>query len=260
MSRRLARLSTLMWLIGLILSVMPLAAQHEPTSADITQGERLFLANCATCHGPEGDAVFGVDLAHGEFRQASSDADLIRIIRNGIVGTDMPPSNFTDEQAGVIVGYLRSLPSTSIASIPGDAARGMALLEGKGACLACHRVRDTGSRVGPDLSDIGQFRRAEELERSIVDPQAEIQPQNRSFRVVTRDGMTITGRLLNHDTYTVQMIDAQEQLRSFSTAKLREYGFVQQSPMPSYRGQLTAEELTDVVKYLVTLRPSKTKP
>jgi putative heme-binding domain-containing protein len=114
--------------------------------------------------------------------------------------------------------------------------------------------------VGPDLTDIGQFRRADELERSLVDPGAEIQPQNRSFRVVTRDGATVTGRLLNHDSYTVQMIDSQEKLRSFLIANLRESSFVEQSSMPSYRGTLTPDELTDVIKYLVTLRPSKAKP
>jgi cytochrome c oxidase cbb3-type subunit III len=260
MSRHVARPLALMRLTGLILIVAPLVAQHEPTPADLVQGERLFLANCATCHGPEGDAVFGVDLAHGEFRQASTDADLIRIIRNGIVGTDMPPSNFSDEQAGIIVAYLRSLASTSIAGVPGDPDLGKAVFEGKGACLTCHRVHTNGSKTGPDLSDIGQFRRAEELERSLLDPGAEIQPQNRSFRVVTRDGAIVTGRLLNRDSYTVQMIDSQQKLRSFLIASLRESGFVEQTPMPSYRGKLTPEELTDVVKYLVTLRPSKAKP
>jgi cytochrome c oxidase cbb3-type subunit III len=260
MSRHVARPLALMRLTGLILIVAPLVAQHEPTPADIVQGERLFLANCATCHGPEGDAVFGVDLAHGEFRQASTDADLIRIIRNGIVGTDMPPSNFSDEQAGIIVAYLRSLASTSVATVPGDPDLGKAVFEGKGACLTCHRVHTNGSKTGPDLSDIGQFRRAEELERSLLDPGAEIQPQNRSFRVVTRDGAIVTGRLLNRDSYTVQMIDSQQKLRSFLIASLRESGFVEQTPMPSYRGKLTPDELTDVVKYLVTLRPSKAKP
>jgi mono/diheme cytochrome c family protein len=56
------------------------------------------------------------------------------------------------------------------------------------------------------------------------------------------------------------MIDSQEKLRSFLIANLRESSFVEQSSMPSYRGTLTPDELTDVIKYLVTLRPSKAKP
>ena len=257
MSRSVARLSTVMWLTGLIVGTAQLMAQHEATPADIAQGERLFLGNCATCHGADGDAVFGVDLAHNEFRQASTDSDLVRIIRTGIAGTDMPPSNFTEEQAGMIVAYLRAWPNTNIADVPGDPDRGKALFEGKGACLTCHRVHAVGSRIGPDLSDIGLFRRASELERSLIDPGAEIYPQNRSVRVVTADGATVTGRLLNHDTFTVQLIDSGEKLRSFTLASLREFGFVRQSPMPSYKGQLSDSELTDLVAYLASLKERK---
>jgi putative heme-binding domain-containing protein len=229
-----------------------LAAQHENT--EIEQGQKLFLANCAPCHGVEGDAIFGVDLAHNEFRHATTDADLIRIVRTGIQGTDMPPSNFSVEQAATIVAFLRSLASTPPTSIPGDAARGRMVFESNG-CLTCHRVGDSGSRTGPDLSDIGHLRRAEELQKSIEDPGAEIQPPNRIYRVVTRDGVTITGRLLNHDTHSVQLMDSNERLRSFAKSTLREYGLVDASPMPSYRGKMTSDEIVDLVKYLVTLRP-----
>lgn len=243
-------------LTGLLLlacvAAASLAAQHEIT--EIEQGQKLFLANCAPCHGVEGDAIFGVDLAHNEFRHATTDADLIRIVRTGIQGTDMPPSNFSVEQAATIVAFLRSLASTPPTSIPGDAARGRTVFESKG-CLTCHRVGNTGSRTGPDLSDIGHLRRAEELQKSIDDPGAEIQAPNRTYRVVTRDGMTITGRLLNHDTHSVQLMDSNEHLRSFAKSNLREYGFVAASPMPSYRGKLTGDEMVDLVKYLVSLRP-----
>ena len=37
----------------------------------------------------------------------------------------------------------------------GDPARGKAIYEGKGDCASCHRINGVGSRLGPDLSDIG---------------------------------------------------------------------------------------------------------
>ena len=55
----------------------------------------------------------------------------------------------------------------------GDAARGKAIFEGKGGCVQCHRVGANGSRVGPDLSDIGALRRTVEIERSLLDPNDE---------------------------------------------------------------------------------------
>ena len=137
---------------------------------------------------------------------------------------------------------------------PGNPSAGAEIVTGKGQCLSCHRVRGAGSRLGPDLTDIGAGRRPEQLHVSLVDPQAEILPENRRYRVVTGDGTTITGRILNHDTFQVLMMDANEQLRSFDKSQLREHGFVKESAMPSYRGKLTPQELADVVAYLSTLK------
>jgi putative heme-binding domain-containing protein len=235
-------------------ATLRLAAQHEVTADDVREGERLFSSTCTGCHGADGDAVFGVDLGHGQFRNSPTDEDLTRTIRNGLPGTGMPPSTFSDPQAAMLVAYLRSRVSTPIALVPGDVGRGKAIFAGKGKCATCHRVAGSGSRLGPDLSDIGQLRKVDDLNRSLVEPGAEILPANRAFRVVTRDGATVTGRLLNHDTFAVLLIDSQEHLRSFAKANLRDYGFVDASSMPSYRDSLTADERTDVIRYLVSLK------
>jgi cytochrome c oxidase cbb3-type subunit III len=238
-----------------ILSAGVLLAQHSYTPTDVEDGGRLFRGNCVGCHGAEGNLVPGIDLAHGKFRRASTDDELVNIIRTGIPGTPMPPGNYTDFQAGTIVAYLRSLASTGRGSgLTGDAARGEALFEGRGACLTCHRVGTAGSRVGPDLSNIGGLRRPAGLEKSILDPDAEVLPQNRFYRVVTKDGKTVTGRLLNRDTFSVQLLDTTEHISSFMIADLREHGFLDKSPMPSYTGKFSAQEVADVVSYLGTLK------
>jgi len=136
----------------------------------------------------------------------------------------------------------------------GNEAAGGALVAGKGMCLTCHRVQGNGSRLGPDLSDIGTLRTAEQLMTSLVEPDAEILPENRFYRVVTRDGATISGRLLNLDTFQVLMLDEKEQLRSFLKSELREHGFIKGSKMPAYRERLSRQELADVVAYLSTLK------
>ena len=51
-----------------ILSLAPLRAQHDYTPADVEDGGRLFRANCANCHGPDGDAIPLIDLGRGRFR------------------------------------------------------------------------------------------------------------------------------------------------------------------------------------------------
>jgi putative heme-binding domain-containing protein len=231
----------------------PVYAQHE-TAADLLDGERAFKQTCANCHGPDGDQIQGIDLGRGRFRRPMTDADLVRTIRTGIPNTAMPATQMSEEQASKIVAYLRSRAATvGVASVVGDAARGKTLFDTKGACASCHRVNGAGSRVGPELSAVGATRTAVELQRALIDPNVDIQPQNRYYRVTLKDGTAVEGRLLGHDTFTVQLLDSKEQLRSFAKSDLRDAKFIP-SPMPSYKTTLSAQELADVVSYLSSLR------
>lgn len=239
--------------VGLWPMGQPASAQHA-TAFDIEDGGRVFQTSCATCHGPDGDQVAGIDLGRGQFRRPLTDDELAGIIQNGIPNTPMPATRMSDLQVARVVAYLRSIAASApTAALAGDAARGRLVFEGAGGCLGCHRADGRGSQLGPDLSQIGQLRRAAELEQSLLDPRAEVQPTNRFYRAVTREGTTVTGRLLNHDTYTVQLLDGEERLRSFVKADLREHGFIE-SPMPSYRDRLTPRDVADVVSYLVSLK------
>jgi putative heme-binding domain-containing protein len=224
------------------------------TQADVERGSRLYGANCAFCHGVSGAAIANVDLRGGKFRRASSDEDLGRLILAGVPGTAMPPHKFQSDELTGVIAYIRSLRGAgAVAFSAGDARRGQEIFAGKGACMSCHRVNGQGSRVAPDLSDIGMIRRAGALQNSLLDPTANMLPVNRPVRAVTKDGTIILGRRLNEDSYSVQLIDAQERLVSLRKADLKEYEVSKTSAMPSYRDKLTAQELADVVAYLSTL-------
>ena len=230
------------------------SAQHA-TAYDVEDGARTFASNCAACHGPDGNLIPGIDLGHGQFRRALTDRELENIIENGIPNTAMPPSpRLAEEQVQRLIAFLRgNALATPPAGKNGDPTRGKALFEGKGECTDCHRIGTLGSRTGPDLSRIGLQRRAVELEQSLLDPKAEIQASNRLVRLVTADGKEVKGRLLNHDTYTIQLIDWDEHLRSFNKADLRELRF-DDTPMPSFKKKLNAQQIADLVAYLSSLR------
>jgi putative heme-binding domain-containing protein len=245
-------------LLAGFLTVNTLSAQQQTAPpSEVDNGRQLFVDNCAVCHGPDGDSVPGVDLGHGKFKRASSYDDLVEIISTGVQGTAMPAFSkyLGDLEMRTIIAYLRFIAATAYStSAPGDPVRGKAIFEGKGECLNCHRVKDKGSRLGPDLTEIGAVRRMIELERSLLEPNAEILFQNRLVRLVTRDGITITGRLLNQDTFSVQLIDSTERLRSLQKSSLKEYAFIDKSPMPTYRDKLNPGEVADLVSYLVSLK------
>jgi putative heme-binding domain-containing protein len=135
----------------------------------------------------------------------------------------------------------------------GDASRGKALVESSG-CFDCHRIGDRGSRLGPDLSDIGTRRTPDRLQKAMVVPDEEVLPENRFVRLVTRGGATITGRLLNQDAISVQLINPKEELKSYLRANLREYTIVDKGLMTSVQGKLTDQQVADIVTYLSSLK------
>ena len=104
---------------------------------------------------------------------------------------------------------------------------------------------------------IGKERRAtpEYLERALLNPDADVTRANRSVRVTLKKGGTmITGRLLTRDMFTVQLMDSQGNLKSFLKSELSEVRILSKGLMPSYKGQLSPEEVADVVSYLRSLK------
>ena len=184
-----------------------------------------------------------------------SDRDLAGFIRAGSQAAGMLPFPLDDTDMAGIIAYLRNMNSFDTATVKaGNVARGRAVFEGKGTCTKCHRVGRVGSHVGPNLTDIGSVRSAGSLQRSLVEPTSQMMPVNRPVRLVTKDGTVITGRRLNEDTYSIQVIDDKEQLHSLLKADLKEFTISKTSLMPSYKDTLNSGEIADVLGYLQSLK------
>jgi putative heme-binding domain-containing protein len=256
MLKRTGSVVTLLCLAAVIAAAQNVTQDHpgQYTQQEIDAGSRLYGTQCATCHGPNGDQVSGIDLRRGQFRRAASDDDLAQVIRTGTPG-GMPPFALSPAELTGVLAFIRAgFDVTGEAVKVGDAARGKIVFDGKGNCGACHRVRGRGPRVAPDLSDIGASRTPAALQRSLRDPSGAMLPINRPVRVVMRDGRAINGRRLNEDTYTVQIIDDRERLMSLSKSDIRNLEVSTVSTMPSYASTLTPDEQADLVAYLLSLR------
>ena len=141
------------------------------------------------------------------------------------------------------------------APVSGDANRGQALVESSG-CFDCHRIDDRGSRLGPNLSSIGSRRTPVRLRQGLVAPDEEVVPDNRFVRIVTKDGTTVTGKLLNQDATSIQMMNPKEELKTYLRANIREYTIIDKGLMPSVEGKLNAQQVADIVSYLSSLKGS----
>ena len=91
-------------------------AAHDPGDRQRSPvgGERIYLANCASCHGANGDGDGLADTlpAAGELSQAlasMSDAEVSYRIANGLAGTPMPAfaAILTEQERWDLVSYLR---------------------------------------------------------------------------------------------------------------------------------------------------------
>jgi putative heme-binding domain-containing protein len=65
-------------------------------------------------------------------------------------------------------------------------------------CFACHRFAFEGAAAGPDLTGVsGRFNKRDLLE-SIIDPSKTISDQYAAVVILTTEGETVTGRIVNH--------------------------------------------------------------
>ncbi len=223
---------------------------------DVRAGQELFDRQCSVCHG-EGAAggEVGPDLTTGDFRRASSDAGLFNVISDGIPNTAMMGVNAgrTDQSVWQMVAYLRSVSGGERVAVTGNASAGERLFRGRGDCSGCHVIDGEGGRQGPELSTIGDRRSPDELLSDLVDPDERVQPRWWTMRVTHLDGTRVEGLRMNEGTYSLRILDAEDNLWSFLKRDLRESERIETSSMPAYAGTLTEGELEDLVAYLYGL-------
>ncbi|MBT0771017.1 c-type cytochrome [Kineosporia sp. J2-2] len=172
--RRHPLATALLVLLGLLVTgvayaaVMPSTADASTESAsadDIAQGQKLFLANCSTCHGVDAEgrneapSLIGVGAAAVDFQVGTGRMPL------AASGPQAPeaPTRLSDEQTAQLAAYVASLGAGP--SIPseeeidpdgGDASKGAMIFRTN--CAMCHNSAGAGGaltrgKYAPNLSD-----------------------------------------------------------------------------------------------------------
>jgi putative heme-binding domain-containing protein len=220
-------------------------------------GQQLFSSSCAGCHGLDGrGGEHAPNIATNENVQRLSDANLARIVRNGIPAAGMPAfgSSFDTNQLKAVVGYLRVLQGkVQTAKITGDAKNGRALFFGDAGCSGCHMVNGQGGFLGADLSGYGVSHSPDQIRDSILNPGKNREPRSATIVVVTRSGKKYSGIVRNEDNFSVQMQTRDGAFHFFDKSDLARIEHPARSLMPSqYGSRLTKTELDDLISYLVT--------
>ncbi|HEY4242038.1 MAG TPA: c-type cytochrome [Kofleriaceae bacterium] len=85
------------------------ATLKQPPRGHAEAGAPIYQAQCQACHGDAKTRGVGISLANPQFQQTATDAFLLYAIQHGRPGTKMPPFPLTDEQAGDVIAYVRSI-------------------------------------------------------------------------------------------------------------------------------------------------------
>ncbi len=256
------RLGYLLVLLAASASALQAAQQPDPVSTmtedDLARGKRLYGGHCAPCHGQTAEGGRGPNLAQPKLRRAADDPALFKLIREGVNGSEMDGAwQMTDREIWQTAAYIRSLGSTTVERLPGDAERGKELYATAG-CAACHMVQGAGTGVGPDLTEIGARRSAAYLRESLVEPGKTAPEGFLMVNVLTRDGRQIRGVRLNEDSFTLQIRDLDGHLHSVRKQSVKQVKkLFGESPMPGYRDNFSTSQLEDLVAYLAGLRGQK---
>jgi len=241
----------------------PHSAHPKTTPESIATGKALFEGTCAACHGIDGSGASGPNIHVAAINFGPE--GLYARIRGGPIGSGMPAFTAMDDaQVWAIVDYVSTLGHEGGAIATGDAQKGKEVYDANG-CAKCHSIAGQGGILGPELNKIGTLRGTIKLQEIMNDPGANLPldtslqeraayPAYLMYRVTTKDGKTIEGMRVDEDTFTIQLRDANGNLRS-----VRKFDVQKVEPlpgktfMPSYKGKLTDKQIEDLVAYLSSL-------
>ena len=129
-------------------------------AAEIAAGEELYQANCASCHGDQGEGVDAPALNNLAVLRDTPDETLFDLTVNGVPGSKMPAwgqargGPFTDEEIKQMVAYIRSweptAPDLGQQRMRVDAQRGARIYAA--TCVVCHGDNGQGG-TAPALND-----------------------------------------------------------------------------------------------------------
>ncbi|QDT97608.1 DUF6797 domain-containing protein [Gimesia aquarii] len=146
----------------------------------------------------------------------------------------------------------------------GNAARGLMVFSAaKSACLSCHKIGKHGGTVGPDLTEIGKQRKSHEIIESVLWPKRHTKREYIAHVVLTADGRTHTGYIINKDEKELVLRDPTKGLNHKVVIPINEVELQREtgSLMPeNLTAAMSEQQLHDLLRLLINLGHSNGIP
>lgn len=246
-----------------------LAIGPPPDAQAVDRGEKLFVANCAFCHGSNAkggatgpDLVRSVVVLHDE----GAGKEVGPVVLNGRPAKGMPKFNFSEPQVHDIAQFLLSRTqaaanrmSYEIQNInTGEAKAGEAYFNAH--CAHCHSA--TG-----DLAHIAGKYDAPTLENKFLYPMEHHWPgmpgpppdprAEKTVTVTLLSGETVSGKLDHMDDFNVALTDAAGEYHSWPMDGASGVRVEVHDPLKAHEEllkQYTDTDMHNILAYLETLK------
>jgi mono/diheme cytochrome c family protein len=162
------------------------------TTADTARGRILFAKNCGTCHvlaeaGTAGSIGPNLDDAFAAAREIGENGDTIEgVVKaqvenprpdNGDPAVSMPAEIVTGQDLDDVAAYVASVagvPGAAPPTVPGGPGAQVFAKNGCGGCHTLEGVKGAGGTLGPNLTEVLPGQTAAMIEKSVIDPEAQI--------------------------------------------------------------------------------------
>lgn len=181
----------LLLLLAAVAAIALPASGCGTSSADVERGRTLFIQKCGTCHGmaqagstaqvgPDLDAAFAAARASGQTDSTIEGVVTAQVENPRPLGENsavsMPAEIVTGqdlEDVAAYVGEYAGVPGAAPPKVPGGPG---AQVFASNGCGGCHTLAaaETGGVVGPNLDEVLTGQSLAMIEKSIVDPNAQI--------------------------------------------------------------------------------------
>lgn len=131
---------------------------------------------------------------------------------------------------------------------PGDMTRGAELF--RTTCSPCHKLKDVGVEVGPDLASLSD-KSPESLLIALLDPNRAVETKYINYTAVTNDGLTFNGLLAAETGNSITLRGPAAKEQTILRADLDELVSTSKSTMPEgLEKDLKPEDVAHVIAYV----------
>jgi putative heme-binding domain-containing protein len=149
------------------------------------------------------------------------------------------------DRSRIVATYRRGL------DVRGNADRGRAIYEQR--CSICHRARERGHAVGPDLMSV-QNKSPADLLLAILDPSREMQPNYVAYTLVTNRGEVRSGIIAAESSTAVTLRRAEGKEDRVLRTDIEELVSTGKSLMPEgFEKDISVAQMADLIAYIKSL-------